>query len=154
MIMYFLFFKNKACVLFCHARGPTRHRHSCCNESAAAADAIWLAVAWQRGLLAHLLPCLHSPGPTVTIISPKSKLPCLSCAAENHPLAAPATKSPARCRNPVPGEDRPLSSAAGRLVSAARFLVPGEDRPLSPCFEVNLVGILPRLPAVGLEHVR
>jgi len=52
MIMYFLFFKNKACVLFCHARGPTRHRHSCCSESAAAA-AIWLAAAWQRGLLAH-----------------------------------------------------------------------------------------------------
>jgi hypothetical protein len=105
MIMYFLFFKNKDCVLFCHARGPTRHRHSCCNKSAATADAIWLAAAWQRGLLAHLLPCLHSPGLTVTIISPKSKLPCLSRAIENRPLAAPAMKSPARRRNPVPGED-------------------------------------------------
>jgi hypothetical protein len=151
--MYFLFFKNKACVLFCHTRGPTHHRHSCCNESAAT-DAIWLAAAWQRGLLAHLLPSLHSPGPTVTIISPKSKLPCLSRTAENRPLAAPATKSPARRRNPVPGEDRPLSSAAGRLVSAARFLVPGEDRLLSSRFQGNLAGVLPRSPAVGLEHVR
>jgi hypothetical protein len=153
MIMYFLFFKNKACVLFCHTRGPTRHRHSCCNESAPA-DAIWLASAWQRGLLAHLLPCLHYPGPTVTIISPKSKLPCLSRAAENRPLAAPVTKSLARRRNPAPGEDRPLFSAAGRLVSAARFLVPGENRPLSSRFQVNLAGVLPRSPAVGLEHVR
>jgi hypothetical protein len=151
--MYFLFFKNKACVLFCHARGPTCHRHSCCNESAAA-DAIWLAAAWQRGLLAHLLPCLYSPSPTVTIISPKSKLPCLSRAAENHPLAAPAMKSPARRRSPVPGEDRPLSSAAGRLVSAARFLIPREDRRLSSRFQGNLAGVLPRLPVVGLEHVR
>jgi hypothetical protein len=151
--MYFLFFKNKACVLFCHARGATRHRHSCYNESAIA-DAIWLAFAWQRGLLAHLLPCLHSHGPTITIISPKSKLLCLSRAAENPPLAAPATKSPAWRRNPVPGEDRPLSSAAGRLVSAARFLVPGEDRPLSSRFKGNLAGVLPRSPVVGLEHVR
>jgi hypothetical protein len=151
--MYFLFFKNKACILFCHARGPTRHRHSYCNESAAA-DAIWLAATWQRGLLAHLLPCLHSLGPTITIISPKSKLPCLSRAAENRPLAAPTTKSPARHRNPVLGEDRPLSSTAGRLVSAARFLVPGEDRPLSSRFQGNLAGVLPRSPAVGLEHVQ
>jgi hypothetical protein len=151
--MYFLFFKNKACVLFCHARGPTRHRHSRCNESAAA-DAIWLAAAWQCGLLAHILPCLHSPGPTVTIISPKSKLHCLSRAIENRPLAASATKSPARRRNPIPGEDRPLSSTAGRLVSAARFLVPGEDRPLSSHFQGNLASVLPRSPAVGLEHVR
>jgi hypothetical protein len=134
----FSFFKNKACVLFCHARGPTRHRHSCCNESATV-DAIWLAAAWQCGLLAHLLPCLHSPGPTVTIISPKFKLPCLTRAAKNPPLATPAMKSPARRRNPVPGEDHPLSSAAGRLVSATRFLVPGERSsallllPREPC---------------------
>jgi hypothetical protein len=151
--MYFLFFKNKACVLFCQAHGPTRHRHSCCNESAAV-DAIWLAAAWQLGLLTHLLPCLHSPGPTVTIISPKSKLPCLSRAAKNPPLAAAAMKSPARRHNPVPGEDRPLSSAAGRLVSVARFLVPREDRPLSSRFQGNLAGVLPRSLAVGLEHVR
>jgi hypothetical protein len=151
--MYFLFFKNKACVLFCHARGPTHHRHSCCNKSAAV-DAIWLAAAWQRGLLAHLLPCLHSPGPTVTIISPKFKLPCLLRAAKNPPLATPATKSPAQRRNPVPGEDRHLSSATGRLVSVARFLVPREDHPLSSRFQGNLAGVLPRSPVVGLEHVR
>jgi hypothetical protein len=100
------------------------------------------------------LPCLHSPGPTVTIISPKSKLPCLSRTAENRPLAAPAMKSPARRRNPVSVEDRPLSSAAGRLVSAARFLVPREDCPLSSRFQGNLAGIHPRSPAAGLEHVR
>jgi hypothetical protein len=96
----------------------------------------------------------HSPAPTVTIISPKSTLPCLSRAAKNPPLAAPVMKSPARHRNPIPGEDRPLSSTAGRLVSAARFLVPGEDRPLSSRFQGNLAGVLSRSPVVGLEHVR
>jgi hypothetical protein len=63
-------------------------------------------------------------------------------------------KSPARRHNPVPGEDRPLSSATGRLVSAAQFLDPGEDRPLSSRFQGNLAGVLPRSPAVSLEHVR
>jgi hypothetical protein len=62
-------------------------------------------------------------------------------------------KFPTRRRNPVPGEDRPLSSAAGRLVSAARFLVPGEDHPLSSRFQGNLASVLPRSPAVALEHV-
>jgi hypothetical protein len=93
------------------------------------------------------LPLPHSPAPTVTIISPKSTLPCLSRTANNPPLTAPVTKSPARHRHPVPGEDRPLSSAAGRLVSAARFLVP-EKTVRSPLVSKGT------LPAFFLDHRR
>jgi hypothetical protein len=88
---------NKACVLFCHARGPTRHRHSSCNASAAV-DAVWLAAAWQRGLLAHLfalppLPWHHCYHHFSQIQNPlplaRCKKPSPSSSSDKIPYTAP-----------------------------------------------------------------